>query len=1226
LAGLLLKAAGMRQLIDVVDAEWSSGPQVAQAEVEVLLARAELTADPVVQSSLLIEAAGQYEAQGETDHAFLVRCTAYRVAPSLEAGAELERLALSTARLPELEALLAEILPSLPPELRMHAAGELGRVRLRRLRAPDRALEAFDVSLALGGGDDILALRADALEELGRWSELSGALEELAERARPDEIGRVLMRLCDVCERGLGDAHLAEEVCRRALQAAPHNTAALARLERLIRARNDLQALLQLVEDRIALTPDEQQQAPLIRQAAELCEQLARPAEAAAHYEELRARSPGELVILRALERLYGEMGRLRQQISVLEELVGLVESKREHAALHHKLATAWTELGEPARAIASLEWQMAYDPAGPAFSSLCVLYRAEGRFGALADAYARHLRVADARCRRTLRIELATIYERHLNDIAQAIACWQQILDDDDRDGEALEAMSRLYEVIEDFASAAAMAERSATLAGDSNARALRLAQAAAFTARVDETSRAHRLFERAHAADPSCLPARLALTASYRRRGELARADQLIAAALAGADGGNPALVGETAALREAEGDLESALALWRALLNRRPDDVNARRRASALALRLGLHDEALQLAGPLADEGTVEERVERWLLVARAAHGGGKLKRAGDAIARAAELMPESFEVGRVRAEQLLDDRRVIEASAIIAELEARRDRLVLADRAALAYLAGDCAHARGDGDKALAAYFEAVAIDPGHRAALRKGLDLAVELSRWDDSLTILEMLIAMETDLRIRARYRHLAGHVCDENLGDSERALVYYRAALNDDPDHPRAAERIEAVLRQRGDFMALAEHGARLLERLGGQGDPLKRARLWSLMADAAAGLHDREGMIAALEVVTRLDPNERESRRRLASLYLQAGPQAVEKAIAAQHELLRVDSGNVQAYRALAALYDRGGHLARAEACTRAAQLISSRERVSGKGWAPAPDLATRPLTAADWALLRHPDEDRFISTLAALVAPLLTATAAVPLERARRGPGVPVPRNDMRPFVQAANHAARILGLPLPELFTAEEQSAPLRVVWGSVKQAVHPLVIVGRPLLGDARRMIDLLPAVALDLAQLKPERHLRVLVHDPNVLAVIMRAVIALAYDEEPEPDARVTALAFKRWLQPVVLDQLNIVGRRLREDGRDLLRRGAQWLRAADLTAARAALVLTGDLERTMAAVEARAADESAARAALPELVRASISDEIWTVRQRIVVAAAQSAERRASL
>jgi tetratricopeptide (TPR) repeat protein len=1225
LAGLLLKLGHMRQLIEVVEGAPANDSHALPSEIEVLLARAELTADPALQSSLLLEASQLYEEQSETDRAFMVRATAYRVSPTARGRVELERLAVMTGQLGELDALISETLPSLAPEARADAACDLGRLRLKRLRAPDRAVEALDVALALGRSDEALTLRADALEELGRFAELASVLEALAAGAQDEEAARVLMRLCDLVERSLGDAHRAEEVCRRALVLAPNNQAALTRLERLIRARNDLPALLALVEDRIAAAPLEQQ-TPLLRQAAELCETLGRSVEAAACHEELRARTPGDLSPLRALERLYGELGRIRQQIDVLEELVGLVESKREHAALHDKLATAWMELGDPARAIPSLEWQMAYDPAGPAFAQLCELYRAESRFGALADAYARHLCVADARRRRTLRIELADIYERNLGDLTQAIACWQAILDDDERDGEALEALARLYESIEDFAAAAQMSERWAALAGDGNARALRLAQAAAFTARVDETSRAHRLFLRAHEADPSCLPARLALTASHRRRGELQRADQLIAAALAGADGGNPELVRETAALREAEGDLESALTLRRALITRLPDDPGARKSAASLALRLGRHDEALQLLAPLPDDGEVELRVDRWLLVSRAAHAAGKLKLAAEAITRALELAPESFEVGRVRAEQLLLDRRHEEAHAIIMALDETRDRLRPSERAALALLAGDCAQARGYSETALRRYREAVSFgdDATHRPALRKALDVAVEVGSWDESLNVLAELTAIEQDLRIRARYRHLAGHICDENLGDYERALTFYRAALDDDPDHPRAAERIEGLLRNGGDFARLAEHCAHLIERLGGKGDPLRRARLWSVLAEAASGLGDREGMIAALEVVGRLDPEERESRRRLAVLYLQAGAHAADKAIAAQHELLRVDPAYVPAYRALEALYERTGQLARAQACEQAARMLVSRDGTRGarRGWAPAPDLATRPLAVADWALLRHPDEDRFISQLAALVAPLLTATAAVPIDRARRAPGEVVPRNDMRPFVQATNHAARILGLPVPELVIAPEQTAPMRVVWTSAKQVVQPLVVVGMPLLGDARRMIDILPAVALDLVQLRPERNARVLIHDPNVLAVLMRAVVALAYDEEPEADARETAAALKRRLQPVVLDQLGVVGRRLREDGRDFVRLAAAWLRAADLTAARVALVMTGDLPRTIAAVEARAADENAARAAVLELTWASITDALWTVRERIVAAAAESAER----
>lgn len=923
----MLLSGGMRHLINVVDSDWSdASTNIATSQVEGLLARAELSTDPVVQATLLTDASALYEAQAQTDHAFLVRCTAYRLAPNAGGRAELERLAALTGRLAELDALLTETTPGLPPDERAQASCDLGRLRLRRLRSPDRALEALDLSLALRDGGEAVALRADALEELGRWSELATVLVALADAARSkDEATRILMRLADAFERGLGDPARAEEVCRHALANDPGSSAARSRLERMIRARGDLGALLALVEDRLAITPAEKQE-PLLREAAELCEKMGSLAEAADHYEELRTRHPGDLATLRALERLYGAEGRLRKQIAVLEDLVGLVESKREHAAFHRKLAAAWTEVGEPARAIESFEWLLSYEPTEPVFQALDELYRAEGRYGALADAYARHLRVADPRRRRALRIELAAIYERHLHDVGQAIGCWQALLDEDEGDAEALEALGRLYEGLEDFERAGQMVERWAGLAGDGHERALRLSRAAAFTARIDEDTRAHKLCERAHSADPTCLPARLALAASHRRRGELGRADQLIAAALAGDDAGNTELTCELAALREAEGDLAGALAQHRALLAQSPDDVAARRRACALALRLHRHAEALELAAPLPDDGPTEVRLERWLLVSRAAHASGDRALASEASARAAELAPDRLEVRRLRAEQLILDGRADEAQVIVAALDAERDQMTLADRTALAFLAGECARGCGDGETALARYREAIAFDPAHRAALRASLDLAVELERWPDSLVALDALVSLERDRTIRARYRHLAGHVCEENLGDDESALMHYRAALADDADHPRCAERLESLFRRRGDFGGLAEHCARALERLGERGDVTRRARLWSVLADAATGLGDRDGTIAALEVVARLDPLQTDARRRLASLWLQAGPDAADKAIVAQHDLLRLDPAHVPAYRALSALYEQTGRIARAEACERA------------------------------------------------------------------------------------------------------------------------------------------------------------------------------------------------------------------------------------------------------------------------------------------------------------
>jgi hypothetical protein len=121
-----------------------------------------------------------------------------------------------------------------------------------------------------------------------------------------------------------------------------------------------------------------------------------------------------------------------------------------------------------------------------------------------------------------------------------------------------------------------------------------------------------------------------------------------------------------------------------------------------------------------------------------------------------------------------------------------------------------------------------------------------------------------------------------------------------------------------------------------------------------------------------------------------------------------------------------------------------------------------------------------------------------------------------------------------------------------------------------------------------------------------------VLALELRAVIAVAHDEPPAADAVVTAAALKRWLPPMALDQVTVIGRRLRDEGRDLTHLAAEWLRAVDLTAARAALAVTGDLERTMDAVEACGASPAAARAAIRELAWASVSDELWAVASRL--------------
>ena len=1190
--------------------------QLATHPIEAILGRAERAADPSVQAELLLEAAALYEAAAEHDGAFLVRCTAYRGQPGAPARVELERLASLTGRLSELDALWVETTPSLAPDDRHAAWCDLGRLRLRRLRAPTMALTALDVALALAPGGEAASLRAEALFELGRWRELDEALRAVADAAANDEARcQALLRLADLREQQLGDAAGAVEACRLALAIDATGMAARLRLERLARARGDLRALLTLLDDRAALAPDDY---GALCEAAQLSEALDGAAAAVERWRELAARLPGDPVPLRALDGLYARLGRVRERTEVLEALAGLTDSERERATLHRTLAAVWTELGERARAIESLEWLLVYEADEATWRALADLYRAEGRFAALADACTRHLAIVEPSRRSALWWELAGVYERDLGDPGQAIKCWQALLAIEPDAVDALAALGRLYEAIDACDGAVDCLERWAGFAADGRTRAQRLLRAAELCAsRSELCERTPALLERALDADPTSLPVRVALVAHHRQRGELARAGALVEAAPTHQTG-HLALVAQSAHLREAEGDLEGAWFLWRALIERVPGHVDARWRACTIGAQLGRHGEVLELAAALPDGGPAESRVDRWLLVARAAQASGDRAAAADALDRAVALDPARHDVRRMQAERLLADGRVADAERWLTALEAESSQASCSDRAALAFLVAGCARARHDAVRALAHYRQAVALDPAHRAAQRALLDHAVELQRWPEALAALEALVSLERDPSLRARYRHLSGHILEEELGRADEALVWYRAALADDPDHPRSSERIAALLRARGDFAGLAAHCASVLERMGDGGDASRRALLWSELAAAAEGLGDHDGTTAALEVVVRLDPNHWDARRRLASIYLEAGADTQEQAIAAHHELLRLDKLHVPAYRALARLYYEAGAPARGSACEQAARLLSARDPARARPHDSSPPAwpAMRPMNAGDWSRLRHPSEDPFVSALSTLAAPLLAAASATPLDAGRGWPGTPLAGDGAPRMIEALRWVARTLDVLVPELFTRNDQMAPVRFVNGRVGRTLRPALVCGLPLLGDRRRLADLLPPLALQAALLRPERMLRLLVADAGVLTLLLRATVSVACNEPGSAELAVTAAALKRSLPPLALDQLGVIGRRLRDQGRDLARVAADWMRAADLTAARAALVLTGDLPRTLAAVEACAFDPAGLRHALGELVWASVTDEVWVTRERLVAEA----------
>jgi len=1053
-----------------------------------------------------------------------------------------------------------------------------------------------------------------------RYLELESLLAETMAALPEDERAQAMLLHADTLA-ALGRARDVEDTLRRIIANGAHDERerheARLRLERLLRDRGDLRALLALLDERAALEADD---LSAMREAAELSLAIDGAAVAAERFFVLRDRLPGDPAPLRALDKIYAQLGRVRDRTEVLEALIGLMDSVTERAKLHRELAAAWTELGERGRAIESLEWLLEYEPDEASWRALADAYRAEGRFAAFADECTRHIGAVEPSRRAPLWRELAAVYERDLADPHQAIKCWKAVLELEADAVDALQALVPLYEAIDACDRAVDCLERWAALAGDARTRAHRLLRAAELCAsRADLSDRTSELLERALDADASSVPVRVALVAHLRQRGEVQRAAKLVDDVVGGPHP-HLALVAQAAALSEARGDLAGAFAQLRVLVERIPGHVDARWRACVIGQQLGHHADVLELAAalPLA---RAETAIERWLLVLRSARATGDRVLAAEALDRALGLAPERPDVQRMQAERLLADGDVDGAEECVETLAANAERLPDGERAAIAFLAGQCAHARHHAPAALACYRRAVALDPSHRAAQRAILDDAVELKRWHEALTALDALVRLEHDATLRARYRHLAGHILDEELGCPTEALVHYQAALVDDPDHPRSCERIAALLRAQGDWAALAAHCARALERMGQGGDGARRAFLWNELALAAEGLGDRDGMTAALEVVVRLDASHWDARRKLAAIYVEAGADAREQAIAAQHELLRLDKLHVPAYRTLATLYYETGATQRGLACEQAARLLSARDPAHARDGMPPTPPPMRAMAPADWSRLRHPDEDRAVSALSTIVAPLLAAASAVPLDGKTTRPGAPLHGDGAPRMTEAVRWAARQLDVLMPELYTRNDQLAPVRFCNGRVGRELRPALVVGLPLLGDRRRLGELLPPLTLQMALMRHDRILRLLVPDADVLTMLLRATVTVACDEPVAADLAVTTAALKHSLPPLALDQLGVIGRRLREQGRDLSRVAAEWLRGADLTAARAALVLSNDLPRTLAAVEACAFDPAGLRHALGELVWVSVTDEVWVTRERLITGAQTTVE-----
>lgn len=223
------------------------------------------------------------------------------------------------------------------------------------------------------------------------------------------------------------------------------------------------------------------------------------------------------LSALRGLERIYESLSDWPDLVEVLERQLDVVETERERVDVLLKLAQIQEEQFLKFDVSAQrLEQALEIFPAEErAYVALERCYRRLKQWLDLISTYERHIaEAAEGDTKIELYGFIAEIYSDEVGDVDKAIDAYQNIVDLDEANIPALEALSKLYEKQGDAARSIESMSRVADLTGDGNQRVemyYRIGKA--LEEKLGDRSQAQERFEMALDLDPAHLPSLAAL-----------------------------------------------------------------------------------------------------------------------------------------------------------------------------------------------------------------------------------------------------------------------------------------------------------------------------------------------------------------------------------------------------------------------------------------------------------------------------------------------------------------------------------------------------------------------------------------------------------------------------------------------------------------------------------------------------------------------------------------
>ncbi len=719
-----------------------------------------------------------------------------------------------------------------------------------KLAEPAAAIDALRAILEIEPDDNAAAVDLDGLlTREGRWEDLRDHLVWML--ARTDEPGtkdRLTLELAKVEAEHLGYPSMAVDHYGEVLARTPANLDAIAALETLLdegelRARvaellepafrtvRDLRKLADTLEMRLETLDDPGRRIAALREIATIELHLGRSDEALA----ARGRAWLEdvtnaetLVEVEAQAAAQGAFERLVEFLDKGMERTMDPDLRGDLCAFKANILDA--RLAAPGRAIDAWRDALAARPDHQdAFVALERLLGDANRTAELCETLEKHAEVVvEAPQREALTKRMAGLYESPLGDLTKAIAAWRSVLDLDQENLEALDALSRLYAATEDWQNLVEILQNKIGCTEDrQRLRALRYEAAELLDAKLGQLSDAAEQLRRILDVTPEDADALEMLASIFLREKQYAELVDVLdrRARIATNANARDTLLFQAAHVTEHDLlDLSEAIARYRRILDGSPGHAESRTALWALCRGEDNRLLAIEALEPLLRVG------QEWR-----------------PLCEILELRLSVTDVPAERIEILADIAQVMEAA--------------LADPAA-----------------SFATWARALADDPGSqeaRAALER---LAEATSNQKGLAEVYEERLEAAYDSELQRWFGSRLAEIYESKLGNPERAVELWREIEGIPGAEGTALARQEILLRSLGRMQDLADVLAREAEVAT---DPSVQGEFWATLGELRLGaLADLDGALLAFRSAVECAPKQERAISALRALALGKEP----------------------------------------------------------------------------------------------------------------------------------------------------------------------------------------------------------------------------------------------------------------------------------------------------------------------------------------------------------